>query len=259
MNKRKGFTLIELLVVIAVITVLMSMLMPALNKAKAAAYDARDKSNQHQMALFFYMWTQDNNYLFPPRGGGDAYSDDMGGWPGLLEGYMPGMGPEIWLCPSAIKPAEEGGRYPYAAWSDEGGGRMVYGSYCANFWVANPVDEDDPAEKPKYWATPATKKAGYIPILIDGNWKDCEPEPWDEPFATHEQMVIEGWTENDHEMRRVCIDRHGCHVNASFVDMSSGKIGLKYLWRTWWHKLWDMNHLLPDWPQWLDKCEDPPY
>ncbi|MHC4498497.1 MAG: hypothetical protein ACYS21_05215, partial [Planctomycetota bacterium] len=159
-----------------------------------------------------------------------------------------------WLCPSAIKPADEGGRYPYAAWSDEG----INGSYCANFWVANPTDRDaDDPELTYYWRTPATKKAGYIPILIDGNWKDSEVLPEDMPFATREEMVLLGWTPNAHEMRRVCIDRHGCHVNASFVDMSSGKIGLKHLWRTWWHKQWNMNAALPIWPQWLEKCADP--
>jgi prepilin-type N-terminal cleavage/methylation domain-containing protein len=253
MNRRKGFTLIELLVVIAVITVLMSILMPALQKAKAAAYDARDRSNQHQIALFFYMWTQDHEGKFPPRGGGDPWADDMGGWPGLFEKYMPGMG-EVRFCPSATKPWTEGGRFPFAAWADadEGGTEIIHGSYVSNYWVAN---EDEP----EYWRTPATKKAGYIPIILDGNWKDSEPQPEDEPFPTREQMVLEGYTPNAHEMRRSAIDRHGCHVNASFVDMSSGKIGLKHLWRTWWHKQWDMNHLLPDWPLWMDKCPDPEF
>jgi hypothetical protein len=231
----------------------MSMLMPALQKAKAAAQDARDKSNQHQIALFFYLWTQDNEGMFPGRGGGDAFSPDMGGWPGLFDEYMTGMY-EVRYCPSATKPECEGGRYPYAAWcdEDEDTGEVIHGSYVSNFWVAN-------ENEPKFWRTPATKKSGYIPIILDGNWKDSEPEYTDEPFATREEMVLFGWTPGEQEMRRACIDRHGRHVNASFVDMSSGKIGLKHLWRTWWHKQWDMSAPLPVWPQWLDKCADPEF
>jgi len=44
-RKHKGFTLIELLVVIAVIALLLSILMPALSKAKELAMGAACKGN----------------------------------------------------------------------------------------------------------------------------------------------------------------------------------------------------------------------
>ncbi|MHC4497904.1 MAG: hypothetical protein ACYS21_02170 [Planctomycetota bacterium] len=205
-------------------------------------------SNLKKWGVAWKSYTDDHEGYLPPRGGGDPWGETMGGWPGAVHSYY--ENPKLLFCPDATKAWDEGGCYPHAAWVDYDGGRRVAASYCANFWVAN-------ENEPEFWRTPATKKAGDIPILIDGNWKDTEPEPTDEPFQAREDMVWMGWTPNANEMRRVCIDRHGAYVNACFLDFSVRRIGLKHLWRTWWHKQWDMNHPLPVWPQWLANCEDP--
>jgi len=59
--KKKGFTLIELLVVIAIIALLLSVLMPSLQKAKAKAREIFSLSNMRSLMMGWTMYHQDNN------------------------------------------------------------------------------------------------------------------------------------------------------------------------------------------------------
>ncbi|MHC4260869.1 MAG: type II secretion system protein, partial [Planctomycetota bacterium] len=67
--KKKGFTLIELLVVIAIIALLMSMLAPALRKAKEQAQAAVCLSNLHQWSIAYKQYYDDNRGRTPDWGG----------------------------------------------------------------------------------------------------------------------------------------------------------------------------------------------
>ena len=90
--KRTAFTLIELLVVIVIISMILAILLPALNRVKQSAKTVLCGSNLKQLYLSLAAYEQENrtlpygfddsNFPTPPVGGfvGDAAKDYMGTW-----------------------------------------------------------------------------------------------------------------------------------------------------------------------------------
>lgn len=63
--RRKAFTLVELLVVIGIIALLLSILMPALSKAREMAKEVKCRSNLKQLILAFRMFASEHNDRLP--------------------------------------------------------------------------------------------------------------------------------------------------------------------------------------------------
>ena len=74
MRRRNGFTLVELLVVIGIIAVLVGILLPALNKARAQAQRVVCMSNMRQLGIFMRAYSLDNKDFCPI---GFLYSKDF--------------------------------------------------------------------------------------------------------------------------------------------------------------------------------------
>jgi len=85
---KKGFTLIELLVVMSIIALLLSILVPALGRARAQAMILKDSSQVKAIADGWTTWTSDHDGSFPIPGLEQRLQDTV------IGDYVKGRGPE---------------------------------------------------------------------------------------------------------------------------------------------------------------------
>jgi prepilin-type N-terminal cleavage/methylation domain-containing protein len=255
MHKPRGFTLIELLVVIAIIALLMAILMPALQRVKDQARTVACQSNIRQWALYFSLYTDDNNGHFH-RGWNDG-ADTQLSWMVVMRPYLLDD-PTLCFCPTATKPRDEGADNTIGAWTNDDG---EHGSYGINICVTDPLPGREggrPAEW--YWRKRDVNGANNIPLFLDDHWWDTRPHHTDEPPPFEGQ--VDGWDTN--AMKMLCLNRHNGFTNSVFVDFSTRTVGLKELWTLKWNREFNISGSWTraggvhpeDWPDWMKNFKD---
>jgi prepilin-type N-terminal cleavage/methylation domain-containing protein/prepilin-type processing-associated H-X9-DG protein len=262
-----GFTLVELLVVIGIIALLLSILLPSLNKARKAARTVQCASNVRQLVMAEMQYFADSKYRFSPYYNGGTANNGQAQkfqieW--MSQANKPAQLNKVRLCPEASEsnPAYTGNlnqNMPggaFYAWGPGGQAmqdpnatianqKQLMGSYTYNGYClrgGDPSGNDgtlagggQAGNLAKLWVPPL-RGAAELPIICDGVWPTVWPKESDaNPPNIYLPAGGPPMSINDTNWKRIVVARHGFAINVGFFDGHVGKTELPDLWKLPWH------------------------
>jgi prepilin-type N-terminal cleavage/methylation domain-containing protein/prepilin-type processing-associated H-X9-DG protein len=248
MRHESAFTLIELLVVIAVIALLLSVITPALQKAKEAARFISCRSNIKQLQMAALLYNEDSDGKFFRQ-----YDDSLDQWVLFIRDIEPYLGDidKIRYCPSTKQvetdPFDLGfgfGFYGSARtawqWDFYTGQDPEYGSYGFNGWLYS-----DNTDSKAFENISKIKVSAEIPSFADACWVDAWPEDTDIPsneLDLNDGGALAAYLYGGGSMNRFLSNRHQMKTNVSFADGHAEPVELQALWVLRWNNAFKTSY-----------------
>ena len=251
-----GFTLTELLVVMGLIALLVSLLMPALGQARAAARSTGCLSNVRQMGMAWQMYLAENRGRLPEYVWRTPTTPDTAWrsyWPGILDAYK--VQGDALLCPAAFDPipfrqAYFGAGNVNYAWS----GRFM--SAGTPVRLSSTIYRDGSYGYNRYLTVGggfakidrinAVKNLSDVPVFLDAAFPDFMPDNGLEsfPVAPPPNLRAENLPADPPDHWLFLLSRHGRGINAFMADGSARWVPLEETYVLTWKSGW-MKYRLP--------------
>lgn len=250
-RQKKAFTLIELLVVISIIALLLSILMPSLQKVKSVARAVVCSSNLKQWNFCYFLYSQDYDGKLPEFDPATnkityveslrPYYDDINKMRTCPEAKTFDPALEVTLgnpssCFGAtLKAWKLDTTVPWSNPDDWG-----IGSYAENSWIRLYTNNLDTAletqVRKKSWAAMTKmRNPSKIPMIMDGRWNNLWPES-NTPLPSLSEQEFYG-PGSYLTMNCVAMRRHrNKGINVAMADGSCIPVDAEDLWTFKWHK-----------------------